>query len=241
MVWGQEDGYHQDYDSESPVKQEIYIFCRDCRKAFRVKVKARPRVKVRCTCGRGGRLAELDVFSDKEEAREFAVFYTRLVRDVKDVLRANDVPVPDSRRMEGGQGLVADAAEEHPHALEIAGIQQRLQTCDDLTERHELLSELITLTFSCRRLVLGAREQCVEACRADIAISRDLVRESKRRRKAGNAVRLSFSCFKHLSILLEEDGQLQGALEVARQGKGLGLKGYDERIADLQAQLGGAG
>ncbi len=238
MVWGQEDGYHQDYDPDAPTKQEIYIFCRDCRKAFRVHVKARPRVKVRCTCGRGGRLCELDVFSDKEEAREFAVFYTRLVRDVKDVLRANDVPVPDSRRMEGGQALVAGAASEHPHALEIAAIQQKLASDVELVERHELLSELITLTFSCRRLVVGAREQCVEACRADLAISRELVRESKRRRKAGSAIRLSFSCFKHLSILLEEDGQLQGALEVAQQGKKLGLKGYDERIAALQAQLG---
>ncbi len=239
MVWGDGTGYHQDYDPTAATKQEIYIFCRDCRKAFRVKVKARPRVKVRCTCGHAGRLEELDVFSDKEAAREFAVFYTSIVRDVKNVLRANDLPVPDSGRFTGnGPQVAVQQADEHPRSAEITALRQKALAAEDVVERHELLSELITLTFSCRKLVTGALEQCLDACRVDLSLVPMLVQEGKRRRKAGNPIRLTFTCFKHLSILLEEAGELDQALDVAEQGKSLGLKGYDERIERLRAELG---
>src|SRR5581483_7986784 len=75
------------------------------------------------------------------------------------------------------------------------------------------------------------------ACREDMALAALVVEAAKQRMKAGHKVRVSFSSFKHLAIVLEEEDDLEGALEVCEAAIAVGLGGYDERAEALRQRL----
>src|SRR5262249_27163597 len=74
-------------------------------------------------------------------------------------------------------------------------------------------------------------------CREDMIIAPQVVEEARRRMRAGKKTRLSFSSFKHLAIVLEEEDDLEGALEVCESAISVGLQGYDERAGELRTRL----
>ena len=72
---------------------------------------------------------------------------------------------------------------------------------------------------------------------ADSQLAEQVIQDVKTRMKQGEKLRLSFSSFKHLLIVHEDDAEYEEALEVAEQAAELGLKGYAEKAARLREQL----
>ncbi len=259
---GYEDGFVQDYDLGK--RQELWLYCRLCRRTFPVVFRpTTPAVKLKCLCGHEGPLSELDVFRDEAASREHAAFYERIYRAAKDALKDAGIPMPPSgkyRRVEDAAddssfesyfhelddaSALADAyvEREESDVTEVglrAGLREfdrRLERATDPLERHEVLSELVEWTYVRRHLDERTLRRFLEACREDIALAERVTEEARVRKRRGEKVRVSFSSFKHLLRHLEEDDQLEDALEVAEQAAALGLKGYADRAARLRAEL----
>jgi len=256
---GDVSGFNQHYDATLREAQRVVIYCRLCRKLFPVTLRARPRVKVRCVCGHTTRLGEFDVFGSEQDAQEFAAFYGKIISAVNDALREANIPVPPSGRYvppyrEGDAedesdirsayldqlipGGPAQEEDDDSYLEEQRDLEQQLIAAEgDILETHDLLSELIELTYCHRNQSAECLQDCVDFCKRDIALAGKVIREAKRLLRAGQRVRLSFSSFKHLAILNEEDERYEEAIAVAEEAIGHGLKGYDERLARLRAQL----
>ncbi|MCA8923745.1 MAG: hypothetical protein KDD82_18190 [Planctomycetes bacterium] len=92
-----DDGFVQDYDlGES---QELYVYCRLCRRTFPVRFKPKSaEVRLRCLCGEEQPLKNLDVFRTAELAKEHAAFYERVYQAAKEALRDAGIPLPPSQK-----------------------------------------------------------------------------------------------------------------------------------------------
>ncbi|MBX3472517.1 MAG: hypothetical protein KF878_37170 [Planctomycetes bacterium] len=258
-----DQGFVQDYAVGR--RQELFIYCRLCRRIFPVIFKPRPTVRLRCTCGHEAPLAELDVFDAERAAREHAQFYEKVYQAAKSALREAGVPLPPSGKFRlsdftaPGSVSSADTPEEDASDIRssyrepsdesdvtpasmsarLDGFDARLAGADDPFERHEVLSELIEWAFVRRHKDPTARARLLAACHDDIALATRLVDEARRRLKStGERVRLSFTSFKHLALVHEEDGELEEALAVAERAAALGLKGYAERADELRRRRG---
>lgn len=248
-----ESGFHQEYDcSDLKARLKVLIYCRMCRNSFPVTIITNPKAQVRCTCGHKGRLEEFDVFTSRERAKDFAVFYGRIIGAVKDALRENNIPIPPSGRHVPPfrEGFAEDESDIRFSYVESETdsmndyrtrskiFSHRLEAIkDDIFDHHKVLTEYIELSYSHRLNSEDARADCYRVCREDIDLVPRLIRESKRLKAEGKKVRLSFSSFKHLAILLEEDDQFEEALAVSKKARKLGLKGYDDRIKRLKKLL----
>ncbi|MDF1667634.1 MAG: hypothetical protein P1V97_38205 [Planctomycetota bacterium] len=243
-----ESGFHQEYDqSDLKARLKVSIYCRMCRNSFPVTIVTNPRAQVRCTCGHKGRLEEFDVFTSPERMKDFAVFYGRIIGAVKDALRDNNIPLPPSGRyVPYREGFAEDESdirfsyvESETHNIDYPTrskmFSHRLEAIkDDIFDYHKVLTEYIEYSYSHRLTSEDARSDCYRVCHDDIKLVPKLIRESKRLKAEGKKVRLSFSSFKHLAILLEEDEQFKEALSVSRKARKLGLKGYEDRIRRLR-------
>lgn len=257
-----DQGFVQDYDVGR--KQELFIYCRLCRRIFPVLFKPRPTVRLRCTCGHEAPLSELDVFRTERAAREHATFYEKVYQAAKSALRDAGIPLPPSGKfrladfMAPGTVTSADTPDEDesdirssyrepsdesdvtPAGLSarLDGLIARLEGEKEPFARHEALSELIEWAYVRRHRDARARERLLAACKEDMALAPMLVEEVRRRLKAGGErVRLSFTSFKHLALVHEEDEALHEALAVVERAARLGLKGYAERAEELRARI----
>lgn len=260
-----ETSFAQEYDPKSKVKQTLHIYCRLCRRIFPVSFKPRPDKRLRCVCGHECAIAELDVFKTEPRAKDFAGLYEKLYKAAKEALRATGLAVPPSGKLpqirDGmeepsdilnvreddpddmsdirssyvgeGSDIRGDEAREREHelreAVEAAG--------DDVIEKHNALSELVEHLYCVRHVEKTAMDRFDAACREDMLIAPQVVEEAKRRMRAGQKLRVSFSSFKHLAIVLEEEDDAEGALEVCEAAIAVGLQGYDERAKALRALL----
>ncbi|MEZ6185956.1 MAG: hypothetical protein R3F62_13215 [Planctomycetota bacterium] len=92
-----EEGFVQDYDLGT--NQELYVYCRLCRRTFPVRFKPKSTdVRLRCLCGEEAPLKNLDVFRTAELAKEHASFYERVWKAAKDALRDAGIPLPPSQK-----------------------------------------------------------------------------------------------------------------------------------------------
>lgn len=256
-----EQGFVQDYDVGRT--QELFIYCRLCRRIFPVQFKPRPTVRLRCTCGHEAPLVELDVFRTDRGAREHAAFYEKVYQAAKTALRDAGIPLPPSGKfrladfMEPGTVTSADTPDEDESDIRSsyrepsdesdvtpAGVSARLDRfiarLDEVQEpfsRHEALSELIEWAYVRRHRDSRTRERLLAACKEDMALAPILVEEARRRLKTGERVRLSFTSFKHLALVHEEEDALREALAVVERAAKLGLKGYAERAQELRARI----
>ncbi len=261
-----ETSFAQEYDAKSKKKQTLHIYCRLCRRIFPVSFKPSPDKRLRCICGHESAIAEFDVFKTEARARDFAALYEKIFKAAKDALRAANFPVPPSGKLpqirDGmddpsdildvnendpddmsdirssyvgeGSDVRGDEARQREHELreevEAAG--------DDVLARHEALSALVEHLYCVRHVEKTAMDRFDAACREDMLIAPEVVAEAKKRIKAGKKVRISFSSFKHLAIVLEEEGDAEGALEVCEAAIAVGLKDYEERAKALRAKVG---
>lgn len=260
-----DEGFVQDYTPG--LRQDLFIYCRLCRSTFPVSFKPRPQVRLRCLCGHEAALAGLDVFRSEAAAREHAALYERLVRAAKDALREAGVPIPPSGKFRAlgdpadpttvvSTDLPSEDASDIANSYQepkdesdetappsvarrLAEFDAQVAAADAPLERHDALTDLIEWTWCRRHLTPELRARLRAACRADIDLAEDAIADAKRRMREGAKVRLSFLSFKHLALDLEEEDDLAGALEVVERARALGLKGYDERAAELRAQLEG--
>jgi hypothetical protein len=250
----EDSGFYQLYDTNLSAAQDLFIFCRMCRQSFPLKVKAEPRARVRCACGHKSPLSDFDVFDDPERLEQFSSFYRRIVSAVKNVLTEAGIPTPPSGRYvpyrEGHVEDESDIRESYvavdsdeqssvsPYAERISELKDYLEAArGDVIDVHEVLSKIIALSYSRRGSDEEARALCHKCCRADLTLAPRVVRESKRRRSEGESPRLSFSSFKHLSIMLEEEGRLKSAYRVCQKAKQLGLKRYEPRMKRLATAI----
>ncbi|MEZ0229150.1 MAG: hypothetical protein ACAI25_11035 [Planctomycetota bacterium] len=258
--------FAQEYDAKAKSKQTLHIYCRLCRRIFPVSFKPRPDKRLRCVCGHECAIAELDVFKTEARAKDFAGLYEKIYKAAKDALRAANFPVPPSGKLpqirDGmddpsdildvndddpedmsdirssyvgeGSDVRGDEAREREHelreAVEAAG--------DDVLAKHEALSQLVEHLYCVRHVEKTAMDRFDAACREDMIIAPEVVAEAKRLLRAGKKVRISFSSFKHLAIVLEEEDDLEGALEVCEAAIAVGLKDYDDRAKALKSKLG---
>lgn len=257
-----DQGFVQDYDVGRT--QELFIYCRLCRRIFPVQFKPRPTVRLRCTCAHEAPLAELDVFRSERDAREHATFYEKVYQAAKSALRDAGIPLPPSGKfrlsdfMAPGTVTSADTPDEDQSDIvnsyrepsdesdvtpagvsaRLDGFIARLDDADEPFERHEVLSELIEWAYVRRHRDSRTRERLLAACKEDMALAPKLVDEVRRRLKSsGERVRLSFTSFKHLALVHEEEDALHEALAVVERAARLGLKGYAERAAELRARI----
>lgn len=244
-----EDGFYQEYEVGSAA-QKVVIFCRMCRRNFPCRIPGNERARVKCLCGHDGRLAEFDVFESKERAKDFAVWYGRIMGAVREQLEGANFgarPGSDSGASSDLIDSVVDGAVDGTadYQQQAASLEAQLAAAEaggDVLEVHEVLTEFIALTYKVRIQISTARKRCVELCRRDIDLVPEILRAGRERQsESGEFPRLAFSSFKHLAIILEEDGELAEALAVSRQAKDLGLRGYEERIDRLQRTIELAG
>jgi hypothetical protein len=262
----QETSFAQEYDPKSKTKQTLHVYCRLCRRVFSVAFKPRPEKRLRCICGHETSIAELDVFKTEARAKDFSDLYDKLYLAAKEALRAANLPVPPSGKLpvirdgmdvpsdilnvrEGdaedlsdiqssyvgeGSEVRGDEAREREHELraevEAAG--------DEPLARHDALSRLVEHLYCVRPVDPTALDRFDAACREDMILAPQAIEAAKRRMKNGEKVRLTFSSFKHLALVLEEEKDLEGALEVCEAAIKIGLKGYDDRAAALKKKLG---
>lgn len=264
---GETTSFAQEYDPKSKTKQTLHIYCRLCLRIFPVSFKPRPEKRLRCICGHETAIAEFDVFKSEARAKDFAKLYERLYKAAKEALRAANLPVPPSGKLpvlrDGmdvpsdilnvreddpedlsdirssyvgeGSDVRGDEAREREHelreAVEAAG--------DDVIKKHEALSQLVEHLYCVRHVEKTAMDRFDAACREDMIIAPLVVEEARRRLRAGKEkLRVTFSSFKHLAIVLEEENDLQGSLEVCEAAMKIGLQGYSDRAASLRAKLG---
>lgn len=265
LAEGAETSFAQEYDAKTKSKQTLHIYCRLCRRIFPVSFKPRPEKRLRCVCGHESAIAEFDVFKTEARARDFAALYEKLYRAAKEALREQGLAVPPSGKLpqirdgmdvpsdilnvrEGdpedlsdirssyvgeGSDVRGDEAREREHelreAVEAAG--------SDVIAKHEALSALVEHLYCVRHVEKTAMDRFDAACREDMLLAAEVVEEAKKRLKAGKKVRVSFSSFKHLALVLEEEDDIEAAIEVCDEAIKVGLKGYDERAAELKARL----
>lgn len=246
-----ESDFRQEYEADDSKQQSVYMFCRHCRECFAVTIVGNSRARVRCKCGHKAPLSEFDVLANRERAKDFAVFYARVMSAVQDALAGAGIMLPPSPQNPPYKpGHVEDesdirsafvpseSSDDQSYDGQVRLLKAQVEAArGDVVGLHEALTRLIEYTYSQRILSLTARSDCRQACVEDIELVPSLIRESKRRRSEGRGLRLSFSCYKHLAILLEEEDEFSAALEISRQAKGLGLKGYDERITRLEGLI----
>ncbi len=257
--------FAQEYDPKAKVKQTLHIYCRLCRRIFPVSFKPRPEKRLRCVCGHETAIAEFDVFKSDTRARDFAKLYEKLYRAAKDALREAKLPLPPSGKLptirDGlddsdfmsfrdddpedisdirasyvgeGSEVRGDEAREREHelreAVESAG--------DDPLAKHDALTQLVEHLYCVRHVDKTAMDRFDAACREDMLLAPAVVDQAKKRMRSGSKARVTFASFKHLAIVLEEEKDLEGALEVCESAIKLGLKGYDDRAASLAKRLG---
>jgi hypothetical protein len=262
----EDTSFAQEYDPKAKAKQTLHIYCRLCLRIFAVSFKPKPEHRLRCVCGHETTLSSFDVFKSETRAKDFAALYQKLYRAAKDALRAANLPVPPSGKLpvirDGmdepsdilnvneddpedmsdirssyvgeGSDVKGDEAREREHelreAVDAAG--------DDVIAKHEALSQLVEHLYCVRYVEKSAMDRFDAACREDMLLASEVVEEARRRLKAGEKVRVSFSSFKHLALVLDEEDDLEGALEVCEAAIKIGLQGYDERASSLRKRLG---
>lgn len=258
-----DDGFAQDY--ELGRQQELWLYCRLCRRTFPVEFRPKSRdVRLRCLCGHDAPLSELDVFSHEQDAREHAAFYARVHRAAKDALRAAGLRLPPSGSYRQIEDVMADSTIESAHdpdedASDVAAayverdesdvtpvtvraglreFERRLEGAADPLDRHEILSELVEWTYVRRYMNDDALQRFLSACREDLELAGDVVAAAKAAARRGAPVRVSFSSFKHLVLHHRDEGELAEAAEVAERAAALGLKGYAQQAVDLRRELG---
>ncbi|MGE0709368.1 MAG: hypothetical protein AB7N76_09470 [Planctomycetota bacterium] len=258
-----EDGFIQDY--ELRVEQELWLYCRLCRRTFPVVFKPKhAQVKLQCLCGHEGPLAEMDVFRHQKDAQDHAAFYERVYRAAKGALKDAGIPLPPSGKYDAvsphkdpdfesyfdpdeDQSAIEDGYVDHQDDSDVgeAEVSERLDEFERLLEaaesalaRHEVLSELIEFAYVRRFLFDAALVRFLEACAEDIDLADQAIVEARQRMKQGEQVRISFSSFKHLLMHLEEEGNFDKALLVAERAVQLGLKQYVKKVAELRYRVG---
>jgi hypothetical protein len=263
----EQQGFIQEY--VPGLKQELFIYCRLCRRIFPVMFKPRPQVRLRCTCGHEAPLVELDVCKSEKSAKAHAAFYEKIYQAAKSALRDAGIPLPPSGKFRmadymepdglpssgpredesdarnGLLPLLQDEDDEQPSpervSARLASFDEQVKGCADPFAKHDALSATIEWTYVRRHHDPRARERFIDACHQDMDLAPALVAAAREKLKGGGErVRLAFTSFKHLALVLEDDGLDAQALEVYERAMKLGLKGYDEKAAELRARLGKA-
>jgi hypothetical protein len=256
--------FAQQYDPNAKEPTRLFLYCRLCRRTFPVTFRPRPTKKLKCLCGQEAAVAEFDVFSDEKAAKEFAGLYERIYSAAKQALRDAQIAVPPSGKlpqirdgMDPPSGIeVSDSNVEDQSDIassyvdlddsDAAGagalrrereLRDAAMAAEDVLERHQLLSDLIEFLYVRRHKVEGAGGRMVEAAREDIELAPKVVRAAREGKKTGRDVRIAFTSFKHLAIVLEENGDIEGAIEVVEAARHMGLKGYDDRAQRLKRTL----
>lgn len=259
-----DEGFVQDYRLGKP--QDLYIYCRLCRRTFPVSFKPkRSSVRLRCLCGHEAPLAQLDVFATQQEAEDHAAFYENVYQVAKSALVDAGLDLPPSGKYRCVEDIQQDStfqsfySDQDESAIRdgyvpmeesdtssqsiaagLAEFEDRLDEArDDVVELHEVLTELIEWSFCRRYFDDEVRERFRQACVEDIRAAKSVAKEARRRKKQGLTVRVTFTSFKHLAIDLEEDEEYMRALKVVEKAIALGLKGYDARAEDLRHRLRG--
>jgi hypothetical protein len=253
-----DEGFVQEYEPFS--RQELFIYCRLCRTTFPVVFKPRPQIRLRCVCGHEAVLKDLDVFRSEKGAKDHAHFYEKVYQAAKSALREAGVPLPPSGKFKLDDYLepgslpsaedtddsdIRSSYSEPPSdedttplrmAAELAELDEKLGLIgDDPFPRHAILSDLIEWSYLRRNHDEAIARRFREACEEDMALAPRLIAIAREKAKAGTKVRLSFTSFKHLAVYLEDEGDRKGALAVCEKATALGLKGYEERAANLRA------
>jgi hypothetical protein len=265
-VSASEQGFIQEYVAGQ--RQELFIYCRLCRRIFPVVFKPRPTIRLRCTCGHEAPLVELDVFKSEKNARAHAALYEKIYQAAKSALREAGLQLPPSGKFRqidiertpkfasadtpledesdirssyvGPPEEESDFLTPERVSARLEGFGARLDEVQaDPFARHEVLTELLEWAFCRRHQDPRARERFLAACEEDMDLAGALVAKARDRlRQSGERVRLTFSSFKHLAIVHEEDDDLASALAVVERAAKLGLKGYAEKADELRRRLG---
>lgn len=256
-----DEGFIQDYELHQT--QELWLYCRMCRKTFAVYFKPKTdQVKLQCLCGHAGRLATFDVFRDESAASEHAAFYDRVYYAAKGALADAGLALPPSGKYDAidphndpefesyttpddesaiEAGYLDPSDERNLDESEIAGelddYDRRVKAATNALDKHELLSDLIEFAYCRRFLSDGAMVRFLEACAEDIELAEEAIQEARERKKRGHPIRLSFTSFKHLIVHLEAEEAYEKALLVAERAVELGLKNYVERMDELRERL----
>lgn len=133
-------------------------------------------------------------------------------------------------------GAADDVAERYD--AQVKTLTAAVKEARGVIERNEALTALGKFLYPRRKQVGDAKRLCYQACEAQVSSARDVLAEASRRWKQGERVSLSFPLFKRLIALLQEDGKVEKALEVAQRAAAIGIPGYDERVAKLRGKLG---
>lgn len=259
-----DEGFVQDFDLGK--KQELYIYCRLCRRTYPVMFKPKKtEQRLRCICGNEAPLTQLDVFRTQSDAEEHAAFYERIYQAAKSALRDAGLPLPPSGKFKleelTGSADVAHSYDEEADRSDIVSsyvgpVEESDFTAEDMEARleefaarvresrgsgdvlayHDVLTELIEWTYCRRHKHEKALTWFLKACKEDIALGSALVNAAKIAARKGRKVKLAFSSFKHLIIHLEEEGQRHEAADVAEQAAMLGLAGYREKAIELRGR-----
>jgi hypothetical protein len=256
--------FAQQYDPNAKEATRLFLYCRLCRRTFPVTFRPRPTKRLKCLCGHETAVSEFDVFSDEKSAKDFAALYERIYSAAKQALVDARIAIPPSGKlpqirdgMDPPSGIeVHDSSVEDQSdiassyvdlddsdAIGAGALRRERELRDaalaagDVLERHQLLSDLIEFLYVRRHKVDGAGARMVEAAREDIELAPKVVRAAREGKKAGRDVRIAFTSFKHLAIVLEEKGDIEGAIEVVEAARDMGLKGYDERAQRLKRSL----
>jgi hypothetical protein len=126
----------------------------------------------------------------------------------------------------------------------------------DVVDRHFVYSQLIDVAYPERDRDPGALDEAVRACKAQIALSKDVMRamraeHDERERMLGRHAREpgshsephefrvpSHRGFTQLSIIREKSGDIAGAIELAEQAAADGWSGgWDKRLERLRKRL----
>ena len=256
-----ETSFAQEYDPKTKTAETLHIYCRLCLRVFPVHFKPRPDARLRCVCGHEEPVARFDVFKTDKRARDFEALYAKIFKAAKDALRAANLPIPPSGKLpiiKDGMSDMSDIQavrlDDPEDSSDIASsyvgegsdargmeadekeseLREAIEAAEGVIERHEALTELVEHLYCIRHIDEGARERFEKACREDIDLAPEVVREAKRRKRSGSPARVAFSCFKHLALVLEEEKDLKGALAVVGAARKIGLPGYDDRAAELE-------
>ena len=123
-----DDGFVQDYDLGED--QELYVYCRICRRTFPVRFKPKSdRTRLKCLCGEEAPLKNLDVFRTAELAKEHAAFYERVYQAAKEALRDAGIPLPPSQkyRRVSDLGRVEEFSQGYNDAEDMSDITSAYQ------------------------------------------------------------------------------------------------------------------
>jgi hypothetical protein len=257
-----EEGFVQDFDLGK--KQELYIYCRLCRRTYPVMFRPKKtEQRLRCICGNEAPLTQLDVFRTQKDAEEHAAFYERIYQAAKSALRDAGLPVAPSGKfkleeLDGGDEVAhsydQEADQSDITASYVGPIEDSDATAEAMEERlgefrarvresrnggdvlayHDVLTDLVEWSWCRRHKHPRVMEWFLKACKEDIALASALVSTARIAARQGRKVKLTFSSFKHLILHLEEERQLEEAAQVADQAAELGLAGYKQRALDLR-------